>query len=64
MQLAFWTIDSRTVWLLASSQGVKLAMHGVVLEIQPCARPASKLKRPGGSEHNSVGEMKAVLHGY
>jgi hypothetical protein len=34
------------------------------LEIQPCASPASRLKRPEGSERNFVEDIKAPLHGY
>jgi hypothetical protein len=44
-------------------QGAKLALHDG-LETQPFTRPASKLKRPGGSERNFVGEINALLHGY
>jgi hypothetical protein len=63
MQFCFWTLASRTVELMASLKEQNLlcmAWSGN----QPCASPASKLKRPGGSERNSVGEINALLHGY
>jgi hypothetical protein len=34
------------------------------LDILPCASPASRLKRSGGSERSFVGEINALLHGY